>query len=76
MIGIEANKEKISENLNNSLMLVTALNPKIGYTKAAAIAKLAFEKNITLRDAAKELNYLDFKEFDEIVDPKKMIKSN
>ena len=76
LIGIEANKEKISENLNNSLMLVTALNPKIGYTKAAAIAKLAFEKNITLRDAAKELNYLDFKEFDEIVDPKKMIKSN
>jgi fumarate hydratase class II len=57
-------------------MLVTALNPKIGYTKASEVAKKAFSENITLKDAALKLNYLDSKEFDLIVDPKKMIKGD
>ena len=74
--NIVANKKKIDENLKNSLMLVTALNPKIGYTKASEVAKKAFAENITLKDAAVKLNYLDSKEFDSIVDPKKMIKGD
>ena len=57
-------------------MLVTALNPKIGYTKASEVAKKAFTENITLKEAAVKLNYLDAKEFDLIVDPKKMIKGD
>lgn len=71
--GIKANEQQINENLENSLMLVTALNPKIGYVKSSEIAKLAFRKNITLKEAAQKLNYLDEKEFDRLVDPKKMI---
>ena len=55
-------------------MLVTALNPKIGYNKAAEIAKMAHKENITLKEAALKLNYLNEKEFDLIVDAKKMIK--
>ena len=55
-------------------MLVTALNPKIGYNKAAEIAKMAHKENITLKEAALKLNYLNEKEFDSIVDAKKMIK--
>ena len=74
--NIVANKKKIDENLEKSLMLVTALNPKIGYTKASEIAKKAFAENITLKDAAIKLDYLDSKEFDLIVDPKKMIKGD
>ena len=57
-------------------MLVTALNPKIGYTKASEVAKKAYTEKITLKDAAIKLNYLDSKEFDSIVDPKKMIKGD
>ena len=74
--NIVANKKKIDENLKNSLMLVTALNPKIGYTKASEVAKKAYTENITLKDAAIKLNYLDSKEFDLIVDPKKMVKGD
>ena len=73
LYGIKANKEQILKNLNNSLMLVTALNPSLGYSKSAEIAKLAYEKKITLKEAAKKLNYLDYTEFDKIVDPKNMI---
>jgi fumarate hydratase class II len=69
-----ANKERINKNLKNTLMLVTALNPKIGYNKAAEIAKMAHKENITLKEAALKLNYLNEKEFDSIVDAKKMIK--
>ena len=57
-------------------MLVTALNPKIGYAKAAEVAKKAFTENITLKDAAMKLDYLNSREFDFIVDPKKMIKGD
>lgn len=71
--GIRANKERIQELMNESLMLVTALNPVIGYDNAAKIAKYAHEKNMTLKEAAKELNLLDEKKFDEVVRPEKMI---
>ncbi len=74
-VGIEAYEPAIKENLENSLMLVTALNTHIGYEKAAAIAKKAYKENSTLRQAALELGYLTNEEFDEWVDPSKMIGS-
>ena len=64
--------EPIKKFVSNSLMLVTALNTKIGYYKAAEIANKAYEEDTTLRQAAIDLKYLSGKEFDEIVDPKKM----
>lgn len=70
--GIKANTDQIAEHLKNSLMLVTALNPKIGYDNAAKAAKLAFEKNLTLKEAVLELKLLTEKEFDEAIDPRKM----
>ncbi len=70
--GILANSEVIGKNLENSLMLVTALNTHIGYEKAAEIAKKAYSENTTLRKAALELGYVTEKEFDKWVDPKKM----
>ncbi|MBL6647453.1 MAG: class II fumarate hydratase [Flavobacteriaceae bacterium] len=73
LMGIKPNKKKIKELLNNSLMLVTALNSKIGYYKSAEIANLAHEKGITLKEAAIKLNYANSEEFDKWVDPKKMI---
>jgi fumarate hydratase, class II len=72
-VGIEPNMTNIQENLNNSLMLVTALNTHIGYDKAAAIAKKAHKENKTLKQTAIELNYLSEEEFDRIVRPEKMI---
>ncbi len=70
--GLTANKEKIAKHLSESLMLVAALNPHIGYDSAAKIAKLAFEKSMTLRQATIELKLLDGKKFDEYVRPEKM----
>ena len=70
--GIKPNKKQIKKFVGNSLMLVTALNTKIGYYKAAEIASKAYEEDTTLRQAAIDLKYLSGKEFDEIVDPKKM----
>lgn len=70
--GIEANLEKIEQFLTDSLMLVTALNPYIGYEKSAEIAEKAFQENITLKEAAIALNYLTGEEFDQYVDPKAM----
>ncbi len=58
LVGITANEAKIKEYLDNSLMLVTALNPIIGYEKAAEVAKYAYKKNISLRDASIQLKYL------------------
>ncbi len=72
-VGIEPNHKRIKENLDNSLMLVTALNTHIGYEKAAEIAKKAHKEGSTLKAAALELGYLSDKEFDEWVDPSKMI---
>ena len=71
--GIKPNKKNITNHVNNSLMLVTALNNKIGYDNAAKIAKKAFNENLTLKEAAKKLNLVSEKDFDKIVDPKKMI---
>ncbi len=73
MDGIKANKKKIDQFLSNSLMLVTALNTKIGYYKAAEIASKAYTEDITLKEAAISLNYLTSEEFDNWVDPKNMI---
>jgi fumarate hydratase class II len=74
-VGIEPNKARIEENLNNSLMLVTALNPHIGYEKAAEIAKKAHKEGTTLKQAALSLGYLTEEEFDEWVDPSRMTGS-
>ena len=74
LIGIKANKNVIKKNLENSLMLVTALNPYIGYDKAATVAKLAYKKNITLIEAAKELGLNKKINLEKILDPKNMIK--
>ncbi|PEK99096.1 class II fumarate hydratase [Bacillus sp. AFS017336] len=71
--GIEANIEVIEQNLNRSLMLVTALNPHIGYEKAASIAKLAYKEGTTLKEAALKTGYLSEEEFDRIVRPENMI---
>ena len=70
--GIELNHERIDDYLRNSLMLVTALNPYIGYDKAAAIAKHAHKKGMNLRDAAIELGFLTGEEFDKYVKPEDM----
>lgn len=72
-VGIEPNLETIKKNLENSLMLVTALNPHIGYEKAAEIAKKAYKENTTLRKAALDLGYVTEEEFNKWVDPKKMV---
>lgn len=71
--GIEPNTEKITENLGKSLMLVTALNPHIGYEKAAEVAKKAYKENITLREAVISLGYMTGEDFDLAVDPQKMV---
>jgi len=71
--GIEPNLSVIKKNLDNSLMLVTALNTKIGYDNAAKIAKKAFADNTTLKEAAIELKLLSAEEFDEWVVPEKMV---
>ncbi len=71
--GLKPNKDNIAQNLQNSLMLVTALNTKIGYDKASEIAKKAYKENTTLKAAALKLGYLTDKEFDAWVKPEKMI---
>ncbi|PJD97006.1 MAG: fumarate hydratase, class II [Parachlamydia sp.] len=71
--GIEPNVKHIKELVDRSLMLVTALTPKIGYDKAAQAAHKAYVENITLKEACLQLNYISSAEFDEIVDPAKMI---
>ena len=71
--GIKPNLKNIKSGLDNSLMLVTALAPEIGYTKAAELAKLAHKKNISLNEANKILKYMDGKKMRMVLDPKKMI---
>jgi fumarate hydratase, class II len=70
--GIELNREQIEEHLRDSLMLVTALNPHIGYDKAAQVAKNAHKKGISLRDSVVELGFLTAEEFDKYVKPEEM----
>ena len=71
--GIRPNYKRLSENLAKSLMLATALNPEIGYDKAAQVVKKAHQEDISLKEAAVQLGFLSAKRFDEIVDPKKMV---
>ena len=71
--GLKANKKRIQDNLHNSLMLVTALNPHIGYDKAAKVAKKAHQNGTSLREAVIELGYLSGEDFDRLVQPKNMI---
>jgi fumarate hydratase class II len=71
---MQLDTERIESNVNNSLMLVTALSPKIGYDKAAEIAHTAHHERTSLRDAALKLGHLSAAEFDEIVKPEKMTR--
>jgi fumarate hydratase class II len=73
VVGIEAREQNIAAALERSLMLVTALAPKIGYDNAAKIAKTAHKNGTTLRDEAVGGGYVSAEEFDKIVDPRKMI---
>lgn len=72
--GMEPNKEKNRFFLRNSLMLVTALSPEIGYDKASKLAHYADKNNISLAEANRDLNYLSKDEFERVVDPYKMVK--
>ena len=71
--GIRANREKMNHNLHNSLMLVTALNPYIGYENAAKTAKKAYKENISLKQACVELGFLTAERFDEVFHPEQMV---
>ena len=71
--GIRASREKMADNLHRSLMLVTVLNPYIGYENAARVAKLAHAEGITLRDACLRLGYLTAEQFDEVFHPEQMV---
>ena len=72
-VGITANREKMHHNLHNSLMLVTALNPYIGYENAAKTAKKAFKDNISLKEACVALGFLTAEKFDEVFHPEQMV---
>ena len=72
-VGIKANKQKMHDNLHNSLMLVTALNPYIGYENAAKTVKKAFKENISLKEACVALGFLTAERFDEVFHPEKMV---
>ena len=72
-VGIKANREKMHNNLHNSLMLVTALNPYIGYENAAKTAKKAFKENISLKEACVALGFLTAEKFDEVFHPEQMV---
>ena len=71
--GLAPNEEKIKENLEKSLMLVTALSPHIGYDKASELAKFAHKEGLSLREANQKLGFVTDEEFIKIVDPKKMV---
>jgi len=71
--GITANREKMKHNLHNSLMLVTALNPYIGYDNAAKTAKKAYKENISLKEACVALGFLTSEKFDEVFKPEEMV---
>lgn len=72
-VGIRANREKMAHNLHNSLMLVTALNPYIGYDNAAKTAKKAYRENISLKEACVQLGFLTAEKFDEVFHPEEMV---
>ena len=72
--GLKADKKKIKKFLENSLMLVTALSPKVGYDNASKIAKRAHKNGTTLKEEAVKSGLINEKDFDKFVNPKKMIK--
>ena len=72
-VGIVADREKMHHNLHNSLMLVTALNPYIGYENAARTAKTAYRENISLKEACVKLGFLTAEQFDEVFHPEQMV---
>ena len=71
--GIKANREKMSENLHRSLMLVTSLNPYIGYDNAAKVAKKAYKENLSLKEACLELGFMSEEEFDKVFHPEELV---
>ena len=71
--GIKANKEKMNENLHRSLMLVTSLNPYIGYENAAKVAKKAYKENLSLKEACMELGFMSEEEFDKVFHPEELV---
>ena len=73
VLGIRINEEKVAKYMEMSLMLVTALNEKIGYEKAAIIAETAHKENISLREAALKTGFISAEDFDEAVNPRKMV---
>jgi fumarate hydratase class II len=73
VLKLEPARERIAENLAKSLMLVTALNPRIGYDKAVAIGKLALKENLTLKEAAQRLGHVSPEDFDRWVRPEDMV---
>ena len=73
MSGLKANRDKMAENLRRSLMLVTALSPRIGYENAAKVAKKAYDDDMSLRDACAALGFLSAAEFDEVFHPEEMV---
>ena len=73
VVGIEADEGKMRQNLMNSLMLVTALSPTIGYENAAKTAKLAYQENLTLKEACVSLGFLTAEQFDKIFHPEQMV---
>jgi fumarate hydratase class II len=73
LVGMKANREKMEYNLHRSLMLVTALNPYIGYENAAKTAKKAYAENISLKDACVALGFLTEERFNEVFHPEQMI---
>ena len=75
-VGIEPNHEKIDYFLHNSLMLVTALNPVIGYENAAKVAKTAYKEGKTLKEVAVELGFVSAEQFDAVVQPEQMVAPN
>lgn len=74
--GIKPNKDNIKKNVDSSLMLITALNPHIGYEKSAQIAKLAFDENLTLKEASLRLGFVNEQQFDKWVNPQSMTGEN
>ncbi|MGH0138908.1 UNVERIFIED_CONTAM: hypothetical protein FKN15_053276 [Acipenser sinensis] len=73
VVGIEANKERINKLMNESLMLVTSLNPHIGYDEAVKIAKTAHKEGSTLKETAVKLGYITSEEFDQWIKPQGML---
>lgn len=71
--GLKVNEDQMQANMDRSLMLVTALSPRLGYEKAAQVAKHAYQTDLSLKEACLDLGYLDAATFDQLVDPSKMV---